>query len=188
MKKRSCILLVASFLLFGASFMYTEKTIVHDLTQQDLIKDNFHTVQEGKLYRSAQIPSNRLGAYLKQYNIKTIINLRSPVERTLFCRKEEDVAHQATTQVIYVPMSAGRASTDEEIKNLLTAFKQAQEPLLIHCSQGINRTGEACALWLIEECGAPVEEALKQFDTQYGYNKTKRPEKYKLIAGWQKTG
>lgn len=86
---------------------------------------------------------------------------------------------------MYVPMSATKTSTNEEITALFAAFDQAQEPLLIHCSQGINRTGEACALWLLYKGGATKEEALTMFDKKYGYDYVSRPEKYEFIKGYK---
>lgn len=158
----------------------------NQLTTEDFVYDNFHTVIEGKLYRSGQIPPARLTAYLQKFNIKTIINLRSWAERVACSRGEEEAAAKADAKVLYAPMSAGRASTTEEHAELFKQFDAATEPILIHCSQGINRTGEACALYLIKKNGAPNEEALKQFDAKYGYKKESRPEKYEMIRLWGK--
>ena len=184
MKKYTGIFALAGFLLLGACFMPKEINAA-TLTAQDLAHDNFHTVQEGRLYRSGQIPRARIAAYLQEYGIKTIINLRSPAENAVCCWGEKGAAKSCHASVVHVPMSAGKMSTPQEINELLAAFDKAQEPLLIHCSQGINRTGEACALWLLEKCGATNAQALEMFDAKYGYNKKSRPEKYQLIESWQ---
>ena len=42
--------------------------------------DNFHVVEKGKFYRSQQLSPEKLGHYLKKYNIKTLINLRGDNE------------------------------------------------------------------------------------------------------------
>ena len=156
-----------------------------ELTEKDFAYDNFHTAIDGRLYRSGQIPAARLTAYLKKFGIKTIINLRSKAERIVCCRGEEEAAKEAGTAIQYVPMSAGRASTRKELLELLKIFDSAKEPLLIHCSQGINRTGEACALWCLEKNNMTNEEALKQFDDNFGYVFKSRPEKFLFIKAWQ---
>lgn len=156
-----------------------------ELTEKDFACDNFHTAIEGQLYRSGQIPAARLTAYLKKFGIKTIINLRSKAERIVCCRGEEDAAKAAGTTVHYVPMSAGRASTRAEVLELLKIFDATKEPVLIHCSQGINRTGEACALWCLEKMHMTNDEALKQFDSKFGYILKDRPEKFLFIKAWQ---
>jgi uncharacterized protein (TIGR01244 family) len=184
MKKHTGVLTLAGFLLLGECFMPKVIT-TPTLTAQDLAHDNFHTVQEGRLYRSGQIPRARIAAYLQEYGIKTIINLRGKAENAMCCWGEKGAAKSCAASVIHIPMRAGKMSTPQEINELLAAFDKAQEPLLIHCSQGINRTGEACALWLLEKCGATNAQALEMFDAKYGYNRVSRPEKYQLIESWQ---
>lgn len=157
----------------------------HDLSDKDFVYDNFHTVVDGRLYRSGQIPTERLGAYIKKFGIKTIINLRSRAERLICCNGEESTASREGAKVYYAPMSASRSSSITEITTLLEIFDTAQEPLLIHCSQGINRTGEACALWCLEKNHKTNEEALKQFDKKFGYIFKSRPEKFLFIKAWQ---
>lgn len=178
--------IVLSTLLIGRCFMHNEALDALHLTPKDFEVDNFHIALESRLYRSGQIPAARLGAYLTKFNIKTIINLRGWAERTVLGRGEEEAAAQADAKVLYAPMAAHRASTKEEIAGLLKQFDMATEPVLIHCSQGINRTGEACALFLIHKHGATNEEALKQFDAKFGYVFEKRPEKYESIKKWER--
>lgn len=176
--------LACSTLLVGGCFM--SRTIdAEELTTKDFAYDNFHTAIEGRLYRSGQIPAARLTAYLNKFGIKTIINLRSKAERMVCCRGEEDAAKAAGAFVQYAPMSAGRASTRKEVLALLKIFDTAQEPILIHCSQGINRTGEACALWCLEKMHMTNDDALKQFDSKFGYVLNDRPEKFLFIKAWQ---
>lgn len=174
---------IFAFVVIGGLVMQSN-AYVETVTEQDLKKDNFHVVQEGRLYRSGQIPAARLPAYLKKFGIKTIINLRSPAENMVCCRGEKVAAEYAGATVVYAPMSAGRMSTQEEVAQLLATFDKAVEPLLIHCSQGINRTGEACALWLLVRAGATKAQALTQFDATYGYVVADRPEKRQLIENW----
>ena len=38
---------------------------------------NFHVVEEGRFYRSAQLDTNKLEKKIKEYNIKAVINLRA---------------------------------------------------------------------------------------------------------------
>lgn len=149
------------------------------LSEKDFIYDNFHTVVEERLYRSGQIPSVRLAAYLEKYNIKTIINLCGK------SKSEEAVAAQYGAKVLHAPMSANAASSKEQLEKLLACFDIAQEPILVHCLQGINRTGEAVALWLLDKKGASKELALEQFASKFGYNYTSQPEKLQLIKAWQ---
>ena len=41
-----------------------------------LVHGNFHTVTEGEAYRSGQINNDKLEQYLKEYQIKSVLNLR----------------------------------------------------------------------------------------------------------------
>jgi protein tyrosine/serine phosphatase len=185
MKKSIAIALGLLGLVLMGGFVMKSDAYVQDVTEKDFKSDNFHTVREGRLYRSGQIPAARLPAYLKKFGIKTIINLRSAAENMVCCRGEEAAAKVAGATVAYAPMSAGRMSTNHEVAQLLATFDKATEPLLIHCSQGINRTGEACALWLLVRSQASKAEALTQFDAKYGYVLADRPEKRQLIENWK---
>lgn len=184
LNKRFFFIFIACALLSGGCFSSKNNEVIV-LNDQDFTQDNFHVVREEKLYRSGQIPAARLTAYLKKFNIKTIINLRNAAEKIVCCRGEEAAAQRANCKVLYAPMSAGSASTREEILELLAQFDNAESPILIHCSQGINRTGEACALWLMDKEQVSNDEALKQFAPEFGYVYKKRPEKYLFIKAWQ---
>ena len=43
-----------------------------------------------------------------------------------------------------------------------------EEPALIHCKSGADRTGLAAGLWLMAQ-GRPVEEALDQLSLRFGH-------------------
>ena len=50
---------------------------------------NFHTVEEGALYRSAQLSKNQYKRKIKRYGIKTIINLRGASTKKWYKREKE---------------------------------------------------------------------------------------------------
>ena len=157
----------------------------YELNQITMQEDNFHTVLPGCLYRSGQIPAARLGLYIKNFGIKSIINLRSQADCLIHCPREQLIAQANGANVLYAPLRAGSASTKTELLVLLQQFDLVQVPVLIHCSQGINRTGEACALWLLEKEAVSKKEALQQFDAKFGYTFATRSEKYLLVKAWQ---
>jgi hypothetical protein len=49
----------------------------------------------------------------------------------------------------------------------------------------VDRSGEAAALWVLEEQGKPKKDALKHLSLKYGYLKFRRPKKHLLISIWQ---
>jgi hypothetical protein len=52
------------------------------------INHNFETITEGKVYKSAVIPPE-IESYVKKYHIKSIVDLRMPVQKTLFLNPEK---------------------------------------------------------------------------------------------------
>jgi hypothetical protein len=71
--KNNRILIFVLVLLFVGKYVY-------DMN----INHNFETITEGKVYKSAVIPPDEIESYVKKYHIKSIIDLRMPVQKTLF--------------------------------------------------------------------------------------------------------
>lgn len=149
--------------------------------------DNFHIVEEGKLYRTQQLKPNVLKKYLKRYHIKTVITLRgkSAKKNQAWWDAEESIVRELGATFIMLPMSATRLSSKEEITALLQAFDTAELPILIHCIGGADRTGEAAALWVLECQKESKQKALDQLSIKYGHRKYKNSAKDFLIEIWQ---
>lgn len=147
--------------------------------------DNFHTVESGALYRSGQLAPGMLERYIKKYHIKTIINLRGRHNDLSWWKKEQTVASIFGVQLYNLSMTARRHSDKKILKKLLYFYSKAPRPILIHCFSGADRTGEAAALWVLEQQKRDKKVALKQLSLKYRYLYITHPCKYHLIKHWK---
>jgi len=158
---------------------------LHSISTLRRLYDNFHHVERGKLYRSGQLASKQLAKYIKKYKFKTIINLRGPNPQMLWWRKETDMANKHNVTMHNIPMTSKRFNDKKHIVKLLKLYKTAQKPILIHCHEGADRTGEAAALWKLEIENKSKKEALKQLSFKYHYIRSRKPTKFQCIRRWQ---
>lgn len=146
--------------------------------------DNFHSVEPGVCYRSGQLKPKSLAKYVKKYGIKTIINLRGENKDCGWWREEKRIADELGVVHHSLSFCAKKLEKKREINTLLDIYKNAPRPILIHCLSGADRTGEAAALWVLEQQGKNKKEALKQLSLYYRYLRLRRPQKFFLVKYW----
>lgn len=176
--KKLTIFLISTNFLAAAG----EKVRINDIKK---LLDNFHSVQPGALYRSAQLKPSRLRKYIKKFGIKSVINLRGVNEKSKWWQAEKAILEKLNVNYYNIPFSASHFSSKENLHKLLYLYKYAPQPILIHCRDGADRSGEAAALWVLERQGKRKKDALKHLSIKYGYLRFRRPEKYFLISIWQ---
>jgi protein tyrosine phosphatase (PTP) superfamily phosphohydrolase (DUF442 family) len=103
-------------------------------------RGNLHEVVSQKVYRSAQPSPEVLKRWVRQYNIRTIINLRGDAG------DERKLADQLGIMTISIPFSAYRLPSTDSLVELIRAIETAELPLLIHCRAGVDRAGTASTL------------------------------------------
>lgn len=142
---------------------------------------NFHEVDEGKLYRSAQLSGKEFEKAIKKHNIKTIINLRGASPGKDWYEEEKEVAQKYNVHHIDIGMSAQRLPHREDLLKLLNAYQSVERPILIHCRGGADRTGEASAIYQMLYMGKTKKEALKMLTVKYFHLKKRFPAKRYFI-------
>lgn len=149
---------IVLFLVF-AYFMYRSSVF--------RITENFDTVVEGKLYRSAQLNEDELEGFIKKYHIKTVISLRGkPGETFWYQGKQEDLSKYGV-DFHYLGLSDDFYPDQDQIRKIFEIFKQQNEPILIHCRVGADRTGMISALYKKLMMKSSLEESLKQLSFKY---------------------
>lgn len=147
--------------------------------------DNFDTVEKGNLYRSAQLSPKKLRKVIQEHGIKTIINLRGVNSDQDWWQKEREVSHELGVEFHNISMSAKSFPRADQLLRLLDLYDNASRPLYIHCKAGADRTGEAAAIYVLDQMGKSKKDALKQLRLKYHHIKSKYPKKRKLIKIWQ---
>lgn len=130
---------------------------------------NFHTVQEGAFYRSAQLAKDELHDVVRDHGIRSILNLRGAHPGQSWY--DEEVAASVELGVAHYDygLSAHRIVTGKQIADLLGIIRDAPKPLLVHCKSGADRAGLISALYRFAEEGANATEADGQLSLVYGH-------------------
>jgi uncharacterized protein (TIGR01244 family) len=126
-------------------------------------------VLPGQFYRSAQLSGQRLGEEIDRYGIKTVVNLRG--ENVGKGWYDDEVAATAEHGARHVDfrMSARRDLTPAQTQELLALLDTAEQPVLVHCMSGADRTGLASVIFLQQVAGVDEEEAEWQLSPLYGH-------------------
>ncbi|MDY8110993.1 tyrosine-protein phosphatase [Fulvimarina sp. 2208YS6-2-32] len=134
-----------------------------------LISGNIHEVVPGRLYRSATLDPQQLTRLIDRQSIRTIINLRGPHPGTPWWDAQKRVAVQAGIRMYDRSWSARRQLSDDELTDFLALIAHAEEPVLVHCMSGADRTGLAAALYLAAKVDTSEAAAAAQLSILYSH-------------------
>jgi protein tyrosine phosphatase (PTP) superfamily phosphohydrolase (DUF442 family) len=134
-----------------------------------IYEGNLHAVEDGVLYRSAQLDREGFAAVARRYGIKSVLNLRGAHAGEPWYDGELMAARDAGLAHYDYPLSAKRLVTPAQIAQLLDIVRAAPKPLLIHCKSGSDRSGLVAALYRFAIAGASAAEADRQLSLVYGH-------------------
>ncbi|MDP3302198.1 MAG: dual specificity protein phosphatase family protein [Sulfuricurvum sp.] len=126
----------------------------------------FEVIDKNKVYKSAAIPPKELSAYLRKYNIKTVVDLRdggsysdlNPVNQSEIDAEARVIAKIANVEHINIP--SPQVPTRETLTRFLTVINDKNAyPILIHCHHGTGRAQIYSAIYRIEMLKMANEEA-----------------------------
>ena len=129
---------------------------------------HFRTVDEGKVYRSGCLTERGLNWVHKLTGFKTIINLRSVVERKngKWYNMEENFAKSREINLVNIPMIVDTPPDEEQVKHFLSVITNPEMlPVLIHCEAGVIRTGMMVAVYKIGVLREDNEKVLRELPT-----------------------
>lgn len=146
--KKKIALLVLGIVLIGVG------NYVYDMN----INHNFETITEGKVYKSGVIPPDEIADYVKEYHIKSIVDLRFPgtadLENNPEIPAELTAEQEAVAKIKGVNYFNNGSDQVPNQKNLDVFFKimdnKANYPVLIHCFHGTGRAEMYSAIYRIE--------------------------------------
>jgi protein tyrosine phosphatase (PTP) superfamily phosphohydrolase (DUF442 family) len=128
---------------------------------------NFHVVEEGKFYRSAQPTTEEFKETIKKYGIKTVINLRGRQPGETWFEDETKTLGDLRIKMVNIGFSTEHVQRREEWLEYLDTLKTAERPIWIHCRSGADRTSEASAVYAIEYMGQTKAQAMSQLGYKY---------------------
>jgi protein tyrosine phosphatase (PTP) superfamily phosphohydrolase (DUF442 family) len=134
-----------------------------------LYTGNFHTVDAGRFYRSAQLSRDELAKQVRANGIKSIVNLRGAHPGQLWYEDEIAVSRAAGVVHYDYPLSAHRALTPVQTRDIVEILRTAQMPILVHCQSGADRSGLVAALYQSAIRHQPPREAARELSLWYGH-------------------
>lgn len=109
-----------------------------------VINSDFNEVVPGLVYRSAQPSPKRLREWISRYSLKTVVNLRG--SKAPMARQEQALCSEMACSIIYIELSAYKHITRKKLLHLIEVFETSDKPMLVHCRNGVDRSGTAGAL------------------------------------------
>jgi protein tyrosine/serine phosphatase len=127
--------------------------------------ENFGRVNE-HLYRGSQ-PNHEQFAQLRQFGIRTVIDLRSDYKK-----EEETWVRELGMNFFRIPLKTRVAATEEQSSHFFAILNDpANWPVYIHCKGGRHRTGAMSAIYRITHDGWTADQAwheMKAYDFDNG--------------------
>lgn len=168
-------LLAGCVIYFESQQVGSEETVFTSSVANVFFKDNFHSVADGKFYRSAEMSSDRLTERIAENHIRTVIDLRLGQEDAAEATQlEEETTKKSGATYVHFPLRGSRTLPREKLEKLLEVLDHAETPILVHCSSGTHRSGLVSAIWLVEKEGVPVDVAAEQLSPAFGFFRSER--------------
>ena len=131
------------------------------------INYNFKEISEGKVYKSGVIPPDEIESYIKNYNIKSIIDLRLPGTKDTILNPEvpselleEKLAVEKLRGVKYYNVASLQVPTQKTLDSFFNIMDNPDNyPVLIHCYHGSGRAPLFGAVYRMEYEDMPNDKA-----------------------------
>lgn len=110
----------------------------------------------------------RLEGVLRQYNIRSVLNLRGASSSSWY--ENEEVTPNAFGAVHYDrKLSAKEFVPAPVLEEIIQLILSAPKPILVHCEGGADRTGLIVAAWQLMAQNAPVDVAARELSIWRGH-------------------
>lgn len=130
--------------------------------------DNFHTVEEGRIYRSARPDQHGLEDAIREKKIRTIISFeddRPAIE------KERKIAENLGVRFISKPLHHDWVQSHEYITGIVDQMCDPKhQPVLVHCALGMDRTGMVIGVHRVLRQKWKKDDAFKEM-MAYGFHR-----------------
>ena len=143
---------------------------------------NFREVDPGRFYRSGQLDGEQLREVVDTFGIRTVVNLRGVSEGKAWYEEEVRTARELGLAHHDVRLSSRTLPWPRELQKLLDIYREAPYPILVHCDAGADRSGEADALYRIEQLGQSREQALHALSFRLRHKTWEHPVRRAFVA------
>src|SRR5438128_1483969 len=96
------------------------------------VGSNAHAVIDGRVYRTAQLDGDDLAGYIREKNIRTVINLRGHCPEMDWYMAEAAACTAAGVSQEDITLSANRLPPPTELRRLIDVLDHTEYPILFH--------------------------------------------------------
>jgi protein tyrosine phosphatase (PTP) superfamily phosphohydrolase (DUF442 family) len=135
--------------------LLTAATLVIAATQLWVFTGRFLCVEKSRLYRSAELPPDKLVDLCRRKGIRLVVDFRNNAAKA---EAEAAALKRAGVRHVHLPTSQS-APTADVARFLEIMDASRQTPVLIHCTHGAGRTGVFTAIYRMEYQGWTARRA-----------------------------
>ena len=143
-------------------------SLLHDHSILRIGWRNWGVVEPGRLYRSNHPQPWQLARAMRRFGLRSVVNLRGQRVECGSDALSREAAQRLGLAHYDAPFESRGAPHKDRILRLAELFGRIEEPVLIHCKSGADRTGLAAGLWLLLQGRSP-EEAMAQLSLRWGH-------------------
>ena len=127
---------------------------------------NFGQVEHERILRSAQPSPLFLRWLVHEHRIKTLVNLRGDTDGF-----ESAFAARHGLRLFSFDMSASRPPSDQDVRRFLEIVSDPEnQPVLVHCRNGVDRTGYMLGLYRLTEQGWRADRAAREMNRYWQFS------------------
>ena len=128
-----------------------------------------HVVAPGYVYRAAHLDGPDLKRVVRQYGIRTVVNLTGCCDPLPPYLEESRATSELNICQEDLGFSACRLPPVPAVRELVAVLDRCDYPVMFHCHRGIDRTGLASAVALLLHSDTSLAEAREQLSLRYGH-------------------
>lgn len=152
-----------------------------------VIPKRFAVVDPGKVYRCGELQRWPYQRVLDTHGIKTIVNLNFPSSDPSWDELEAAEAARRGIERFGFSMPGDGVAPFEQLEKAAAILADPQrQPVLVHCSAGVNRTNAVCAVYRLKHCGWTLRQTLAECEKQW-LSRDENPELFEHLEQYAQT-